>query len=468
MALLRENHHVKIAVTLLTAWASLIQAAQKTTVEFKSYQPSFQKLIGQKVSGRLATELPWEAFHEGGIYNKDDNSLYIASNFDTVDNPINITILSLDDLSIRSQRYTNLSMPNGGTTFRPVDASSKSSQTLQVWCDQGDFTNYSKLVTIDTSTNETKTLLSSFINRNFTSINDVRQHPKTGDLWFTDAYYAHFNGFRPEPQLPTQVYRYNIATGSVQVVADGLQQPNGIEFSPDFKTVYISDTGAATTSFDPKGPATIYAYDVVDDKRRLSNKRVFAYTDNGIPDGLHTDVEGNLWASCGDGVHVWNSRGDLLGKVFTGDYTSNFAFAPGRMFIFSNSRLWVVENVEGLIEAATEGHFGEQTQVFRVRDCIKNLKNKQNPAERTLEEEYQSWFNTMAAFTKVPLHDAGENGDARVIHIVLKAVNVNPKDVQARTALHICCSKGNVDFIQDILTTGASLNVSLRRRIFAS
>ncbi|KAK1500311.1 SMP-30/Gluconolaconase/LRE-like region [Colletotrichum abscissum] len=337
-------------VVVFSLWATMMLWAKAAAVEFLSYQPSFSKLIGQNATGKVAQETSWEAFHEGGIYNKKDNSLYISSNFDTVGNPINITVLSLDDLSIRSQRYVNLSMPNGGSAFHANRGGRYmgSDQTLQVWCDQGDTNNYSKLVSLDPDTNQTTTLFSSFFNRNFTSINDVRQHPETGDLWFTDATYAYFNGFRPSPQMPTQVYRYDMDSKSIQVVADGLQQPNGIEFSPDYKTLYVSDTGAATTRLTPTGPATVYAFDVVNRKRSLTNKRVLAYADNGIPDGLHTDIEGNIWASCGDGVHAWDSSGVLLGKIFTNDYTSNFALVPGGMFIFSNKRLWAIENLIAL------------------------------------------------------------------------------------------------------------------------
>lgn len=41
--------------------------------------------------------------------------------------------------------------------------------------------------------------------------------------------------------------------------------------------------------------------------RRLKHsktKRVFAYTDTGIPDGIQLDSEGNVYSGCGDGVHV--------------------------------------------------------------------------------------------------------------------------------------------------------------------
>ncbi len=34
------------------------------------------------------------------------------------------------------------------------------------------------------------------------------------------------------------------------------------------------------------------------------NRRVFAYVDSGIPDGIQVDTDGNVYSGCGDGVQV--------------------------------------------------------------------------------------------------------------------------------------------------------------------
>ncbi|TDZ28498.1 Gluconolactonase [Colletotrichum spinosum] len=326
-----------------------INAANLSTpaISLLSYHPSFADVVGSNATARKIADLPWQAFHEGGVYNKRDNSLYVSSNYQSLADNINITIVSLDDLSVRSTQFPDLAEANGGTTYYPPGADQSSTPPLQVWCDEGDFNTYSKLVAVDPNTNKSEPLLVGFNGRNFSSVNDVRQHPDTGDLWFTDAEYGIFQHFRPASQLPTQVYRFEPATGRVAVVADGFQQPNGIEFSPDRKTLYVSDTGAQTFAANLSGPATIYAFDVVDNKR-LANRRTFAFADSGFPDGVHTDTDGNVWAGCGDGVHVWNPDGVLLGKIHVGEMANNFAFAPGRVFVFSNARLWVVEGVKAL------------------------------------------------------------------------------------------------------------------------
>ncbi|KAK2035585.1 calcium-dependent phosphotriesterase [Colletotrichum zoysiae] len=326
-----------------------INAANLSTpaISLLSYQPSFADVIGANATARKIADLDWQAFHEGGIYNKKDNSLYISSNYRSLEDNINITVVSLDDLSVRSTQFPDLAEANGGSSYYPPGANQSATPPMQIWCDQGDFEAHSKLLAVDPNTNTSQTLLTGFHGRNFSAVNDVRQHPVTGDLWFTDAEYGLFQYFRADSQLPRQVYRFEPATGVIQAVADDFHQPNGIEFSPDYKTLYVSDTGAQRYDANSTRPATIYAYDVVDGKR-LANRRLFAFADSGLPDGVHTDTDGNVWAGCGDGVHVWNPDGILLGKVHVGETANNFAFAPGKVFVFSNYRLWVVEGINAL------------------------------------------------------------------------------------------------------------------------
>lgn len=63
--------------------------------------------------------------------------------------------------------------------------------------------------------------------RQFNSLNDVSVNPRNGDLYFTDDDYGYLQNFRPLPGLPSQVYRLNVETGSLTVVADGFDKPNG-------------------------------------------------------------------------------------------------------------------------------------------------------------------------------------------------------------------------------------------------
>jgi gluconolactonase len=43
---------------------------------------------------------------------------------------------------------------------------------------------------------------------------------------------------------------------------------------------------------------------VLPDTQAFANRRVFAFIDTGVPDGLALDTNGNLYVGCGDGTEV--------------------------------------------------------------------------------------------------------------------------------------------------------------------
>ncbi|WVW78301.1 hypothetical protein I302_100255 [Kwoniella bestiolae CBS 10118] len=187
-------------------------------------------------------------------------------------------------------------------------------------------------------------ILNNYYGRQFNSLNDVAVNPRNKQLYFTDVTYGYLQDFRPAPVLPNQVYRFDADTGALGVVADGFNLPNGVTFSPDGKYAYVADTGANAGfwGFNYTKPSTLYRFDVNDDGT-WDNRMTFAYIDSGVPDGVHCDTKGNVYAGVGDGIHVWNPSGLLLGKIWLGVTSANFQFAgKGRMVICAETKLYYV------------------------------------------------------------------------------------------------------------------------------
>ena len=76
----------------------------------------------------------------------------------------------------------------------------------------------------------------------------------------------------------------------------------------------------------------------------MTNRRVFAYADNSIPDGIKCDDLGNVYSGCGDGLNVWAPDGRLIGKVMTSaDVVANFCFArKGEIIILNEHKIYLV------------------------------------------------------------------------------------------------------------------------------
>ena len=85
-----------------------------------------------------------------------------------------------------------------------------------------------------------------------------------------------------------------------------------------------------------------YKYDVDPISQSFTNRRVFAYSDNGIPDGIQLDTAGRVYSGCGDGVQVWNAEGTLIGKFFLGSQSSNMIFAgKGRLVMLAETKIYL-------------------------------------------------------------------------------------------------------------------------------
>ena len=96
------------------------------------------------------------------------------------------------------------------------------------------------------------------------SPNDIVVHPD-GAIWFTDPTYGiqgNYEGFQAKSEIKEAVYRVDPKTGKMDKMTDEFDKPNGICFSPDYKKVYICDTG------DPKD---IQVFDVADGKTAQQN-----------------------------------------------------------------------------------------------------------------------------------------------------------------------------------------------------
>src|SRR4030095_6677291 len=93
--------------------------------------------------------------------------------------------------------------------------------------------------------------------------NDIVVHPN-GDIWFTDPGYGilmNYEGAAAPLEVKEAVYRIDGKTGKMDMVTDYVFKPNGLCFSPDYKKLYICDTGA---THYPNAPKNIRVYDVVD------------------------------------------------------------------------------------------------------------------------------------------------------------------------------------------------------------
>ncbi len=105
-------------------------------------------------------------------------------------------------------------------------------------------------------------------------------------------------------------------------MADDIDHPNGLAFSPDESILYIVESRSE--------PRNILAYDV--NGATLRRRGTFIACQPGeTPDGFRVDIDGNLWCGWGmspafDGVRVFNDAGAPIGHIHLPERCANLAF----------------------------------------------------------------------------------------------------------------------------------------------
>ncbi len=139
------------------------------------------------------------------------------------------------------------------------------------------------------------------------------------------------------------------------MVTDEIFKPNGLCFSPDYKKLYIADTGS---SHYKEAPKNIKVWDVLDGTRLAQGREftsmkltVRGEEKEGLADGIRADRDGNIWSSAGwvgegyDGVHIFAPDGQRIGIILLPEICSNVCFGGprrNRLFMTCGQSLYAV------------------------------------------------------------------------------------------------------------------------------
>jgi gluconolactonase len=188
------------------------------------------------------------------------------------------------------------------------------------------------------------TLVDSFEGKKLNAPNDL-VFRSDGTLFFTDPPY----GLPRQDDDPAKELPFNgvftLRDGRLGLIIKDLSRPNGIAFSPDEKTLYVSNS-------DDKRKIWM-RYDVAADGS-VSNGRVLfdatAHDAGGVPDGMKIDVHGNIWATGPSAVYVFSPDGTHLGSIVPPEDPANCGWGDdGRtLYITAETGLYRIRtNVMG-------------------------------------------------------------------------------------------------------------------------
>ncbi|EAR02028.1 SMP-30/gluconolactonase/LRE family protein [Maribacter sp. HTCC2170] len=175
-------------------------------------------------------------------------------------------------------------------------------------------------------------LASSFKGKKFNSPNDG-SFDKEGNLYFTDPPYGLPKKMNdPNKQLEFQGVYCLLKNGEIMLL-DKLSRPNGIALSLNQKTLYVA--------VSDKKHAVWYQYDILE-PGKVVNKRIFhdvTYLvgqkgQQGLPDGMKVNNKGYLFATGPGGIWIFNKSAKPIGRIYTGQLTSNCALSKDQKTLF--------------------------------------------------------------------------------------------------------------------------------------
>ena len=192
-----------------------------------------------------------------------------------------------------------------------------------------------RVIRTDMKTGKSYIIAGLFEGRRFNSPNDITIDEK-GRIYFSDPRYL---GHEPIEQPVQAVYRID-TDGSIHRIITDAGKPNGVCISPDQKTLYVVSNDNGTTGIGRlpadvpthKGQMALLAYDLAADGSAKFRKVFANYAPQDGPDGLCSDVEGNLYVAVRDetrpGIYVYSPMGKELAYIKT-EIPTNVGFGRG-------------------------------------------------------------------------------------------------------------------------------------------
>lgn len=185
-----------------------------------------------------------------------------------------------------------------------------------------------------------ETLAGEFEGRRLNSPNDAI-YDSRGNLYFTDPPYGLPGQMEdPEKALDFQgVYRLN-TSGTLELLTREFSRPNGLALSPDEQKLYVanSDPQAAiwkVFDLDPDGP--------LGPGQVLHDATARTSSEKGLPDGMKVHKKGYVFGTGPGGVFVFGPSGELLGRILTGEATSNCALNTDHTVLYITADAYVLK-----------------------------------------------------------------------------------------------------------------------------
>jgi gluconolactonase len=250
----------------------------------------------------------------------------------------------------KSKQVTIFRSPSGMSNGMKFDA-----QGNLIVAEGADFGGR-RLTKTDMKTGKSYILTGLYNGQPYNALNDLTID-ENGRIYFTDPRYL---GWEPMNQPVQGVYRLD-PDGKVTRLITDAGKPNGIQVSPDQKTLYVLAHDNGGHDFLEKGETTEKGLmaclaDTLRPDGTVSNRRLLInWLPNDGGDGMTVDEDGNLYiavrSEAAPGLYVYSPDGKQLAYVSTGkELPTNVAFGYGNdanlLYLTSGKSLYTIRMVK--------------------------------------------------------------------------------------------------------------------------
>lgn len=168
------------------------------------------------------------------------------------------------------------------------------------------------IVSVDSKGKDLKTVAERLDGKRLGGMNDLAMH-KNGSLYVTHGEWF----LRPgDKEFDFSGVLRIAKDGTLSRAAEGIPSPNGICFSPDGKTAYVTEYGPARIlKFTVAADGTFKDQALFVDLKALAAEHKIQ--GGGGADGLRCDAKGRIFATGPGGVYALDTTGKLLGHLPT-------------------------------------------------------------------------------------------------------------------------------------------------------
>jgi gluconolactonase len=182
------------------------------------------------------------------------------------------------------------------------------------------------------------TLAGSYEGKRLNSPNDVA-YRSNGDLFFTDPPYGLADQDKDVDKESPVNGVYKVSTnGVVSLLADSLSRPNGIAFFPGEKKFLVANSDVSKARW----------YEFAIESDSIKSGRIFydatssTASEKGLPDGLKIDSKGNVFATGPGGVWIFDSTGQVLGRIKLPEASANCALSPDEKTLYITADMYLL------------------------------------------------------------------------------------------------------------------------------